>query len=83
MKGPLPGHSRLALRSEVATQTHRYRTGDELGQTAVDDNPRFAQRRQAGGQGEGDGKAVRETDGGIRDDPRVDLKATAGMTLMA
>jgi hypothetical protein len=52
----------LSLRGEEATETHRDGTGTELSKTTGNDNVTATKGGQTSCKGEGNGKAVRETD---------------------
>lgn len=74
----------FALCAEVATETHRDGTGDELGETAEDDDLGVSECGQARRQGKGNSEAIRETNGGVGDDSSVDVEAAffAGMMVL-
>lgn len=67
----------LALGAEVAAQAHRDGTSNQLCEAAEYHNPRVAQGRQAGRQGERHRQAVGEAYCGIRDDASIDREAVS------
>lgn len=64
---------RLAFGTEVSSETHGQRSGNELSEASIDNDLGVSESRQASGQGKRNGEAIRESDSSIRDDARIDL----------